>query len=120
MPNEHLLKVQEQLPELYTYFQDDSILVISEDKEALPFMYLINDDNHKDALLMSIAVDYPTAINVGLIILAAVSVLKVIMIGPFYISQSNGKKYLNDDAQERWDMETLELNDINPLSKYQH
>ncbi len=82
-------------------------------------MYVICDENHKDTLLVSIAVDYPTSINVGLIILAAVSVLKVTMIGPFYIS-SNGKKYLNNDAHSRWEMETLELNDINPASQYQH
>lgn len=120
MKKKELLVIQKRLGKFCSIFQGDNVLAISEHKKALPFMYAICDANYKHKVLISIAVDYPNSINVALIIMNLIEISSLLLIGPFYISSQLGKKYINEEAFERWAIETLELNDIVPTCTNRH
>lgn len=118
--NTHLLKVQKALKNFFTYFKEDNILVISEDKTTAPFAYIINDATHPTALLLSVSIDYPHSNNVAEIALASSSVRKTQLSDCFFISSVDGSTYFEEEAFERWELESLDLSKVEPLSKNLH
>lgn len=120
MDNKYLRKIQKLLKNYFCYFKHPNILVVSEDKAVLPFAYLIIDENYPGKLLLSVAVDYPTSLNVAEIALISNNILPVMLSDVFYISSTNGNTYFNEDAYNRWDGETIDLNLLTPISNVQN
>lgn len=107
-----LKKIQKRIPKYFSYFKDDHILAISEDKMQLPFCFLIDDDRYPNKVLLSLAVDYPNSINVAnLIVLAKIPMM---LVQPFYISTTNGTTYIDDDAFHRWELEAINIEQLTP------
>lgn len=120
MENKQLLKVQKLLKGYFTYFKHDDILVVSEDKAVLPFAYIINDINYKDTLLISLAVDYPNSLKVADVVLTISKLINVEISEPFFINPSDGVTYFNEDAYEQWDLQSINLDKIDPISQELH
>ena len=117
MPHPTLLKIQAKLPNFFTYFRDDNILAISEDNMQLPICFLVLE---KKKVMIFLAVDYPNSIKVAHIVLASSSIVKSYITNTFYISMTNGATYLDDEAYDRWDLESINLNELEPESKERH
>lgn len=115
-----LRAIKKDLKNFFCYFKDDSILAISEDKIQLPFAFLILDPAHPKELLLSLAVDYPTSVNAVSIALTAGKRGQVSLTQPFYISMTNGDTYLGTEALDRWDMESINMELVEPLNKERH
>lgn len=113
-------EIEKKLKNYFCYFKNDDILVISEDKSVLPFAYIINDYNYPDFLLLSLSIDYPNPIPVADITLIANKVKEVVLSEVFYISPSDGKTYFHDEAYERFELDNLPLEDLEPISSEKH
>jgi hypothetical protein len=120
MQNKILTKIQKKLNKYFTYFKDDNILVISEEKSVLPFAYLIADERYPNAILISLAVDYPQSINVAEIICLTSTIYRITLTEPFYICTSDGKTYFDEEAYTKWELDTIPLDKIEPLNKNVH
>jgi hypothetical protein len=121
MEHKDLKKVQKKLKQYFSYFKHDNILVISEDKTVLPFAYLIIDENnYRGYMLLSLAVDYPYSEKAVELALIANLVRPVALSEQFFIAQS-GTTYIGKDAHKQFQIETeLPLEDIEPLSDVRH
>ena len=117
MENPKLLKLQTKLKNFFTYFKDDGVLVVSEDKTTLPFLYAIVDKHSPESILLSISVDYPTSINVSEITIKSAQVSKTSLTHPFYISIQSGKTFIDDDAYRQWDLDSIDLNQLEAISE---
>jgi hypothetical protein len=120
MENKHLLKIQKLLNNYFSYFKHDNILVISEDKAVLPFAYIIVDPGYKNTFLLSLAVDYPNSINVAQLILSVSKYYNLALSEPFFINPNDGITYFNDDAYKQWDLQSINLDKIEPASQELH
>jgi len=120
MENKYLLAIQAALPNYFSYFKEDNALILSEDKASMPFIYIICDDSYPDELLCSVAVDYPNPILVAEIALTASKVMKTTLSEPFYISPIDGQTYFDQEAYDKWDRDTLDLNDLAPITTSIH
>ncbi len=120
MANAKLIKIKKLLKNYFCYFKHPNVLVISEDKSVLPFAYIIVDKSHPASLLLSLAINYPTTINVAEVILVAQTIFPISLADPFYIAASDGKTYLNEDAYDMWGKESVDLSSIMPLSEERH
>lgn len=115
MEHPKLVKLQKHLNNFFTYFKDDNMLVISEDKSVLPFCYAIFDKKAANSILLSVAVDYPTSLNVAEIALKASTIHPTALTHVFYIS-TNGTTYVDSDAYRQWDLDTIDMEQIQPVS----
>ncbi len=115
-PHTKLLNLQARLTNFFSYFKDDSVLVISEDKASLPFCYALIDDSHPRHILLSVAVDYPTSINVAEIALLSAKVGTTAITHSFYISTLSGKTYLDEEAHDQWELDGIDMEAIVPYS----
>jgi hypothetical protein len=114
--NTRLNKLKKSLPKHFCYFKDSNILVISEDKSILPFCFVIVDPEFPNHFLVSLAVDYPNSIQAAEIIVKASALSNIALTEPFYISVNSGKTYMDDEAYSQWDLDTIDLNSLAPLS----
>jgi len=115
-----LLDIQKILSaEYFTYFKHDNILVVAEDKTVLPFAYLIIDEHYPDEVLLSLSINYSNSINVAQCIINISNMYKVLLSDVFYIS-SDGRTYFNEEAYDRWDIDLINLDKIEPLNKHVH
>jgi hypothetical protein len=117
MLNPHLKKAQAKLPNFFSYFKSDDVLIISEDKASLPFACLIFEQSIPDLLLLSICVDYPTSMNVAEIALVASKIYPTAITEPFYISPIDGKTYIDDEAYKKWDIDAIDLEKLPAASE---
>ena len=86
----------------------------------LPFITFIIQSNIPKNFLISIAVNYPTSISVADIIIEANKIQPVLLSEPYYVSSSDGKTYFNEDAYRQWDLESVPMDDLTPISKEFH
>jgi hypothetical protein len=104
LKSEHktLLKINKLLTNKYfSYFVDDNILSIAEDKTVAPFAHLIVDIDHKDIVILALAVDFPDSILAVEVALLASRVAEVALGDPFYIAK-NGHTYFEEEAYEMY------------------
>lgn len=120
MENKHLLKIQKLLNNYFSYFKSDKILVVSEDKTEMPFGYLIADENYKNTLLLCLAIDYANPLKVADLALQANKVLPVEVSEGFYINPMNGTTYFDEDAYYQYNLQSLDLNAMEPISDAQN
>lgn len=107
--NKTLLKIARLLNNnFFTYFIDDTILSISEDKEVSPFAHLIIDDNFKGGVILALAVDYPDAIQAVEVALQARQISPVALGDPFYIAK-DGHTYFEEEAYEKFSLDDIDL-----------
>ncbi len=83
----------------------------------MPFLYAITVPEHPKHILISVAVDYPTSLNVSEIVISASQVAKVGLTEPFYISPQSGKTHMSQDAYEKWDIDSIDISALEPLSQ---
>lgn len=100
----------------FTYEKDEQILAVAIDNMSAPFIYVICDNEYPETLLVSIAVDYPISTHVAEVILACTDLSHTELTEGFYISQLNGETVFGGDAENRFDLENLDLKDIHPLN----
>lgn len=118
--NKHLLKIQKLLNNKYfTYFVDDNILSISEDKTLPPFVHFIMDDEYNNIVVAAFAVDFPDAIVSAEVVLLANKVIEVGLGNPFYIAK-NGNTYFDEEAYEMYSLDDIQLEDWDPKSDAIH
>ena len=98
MNHPKLVKIQNKLNNYFSYFKDDDILVISDDKDSLPFCYIIIASDHPKNILVSIAIDYPISTNVAEIIIHCGRIGDVALTHPFYISPGTGTTFFDEAA----------------------
>lgn len=116
MEHPDLLKLQASIPHFFSYFKSDDILAISETKELLPFVFVINDSDYEHHLLMSLAVDYPHSDKAVEIALWCGKIRSTALTEAFYIAKI-GTTYTGDDAYKYYDIETqLPLEEFEPHS----
>jgi hypothetical protein len=120
MENKDLLKLQKSIPHFFSYFKEENVLAISDNKDKLPFAFVINDDEYKFHLLLSIAIDYPNAEKAVELALYTNKIKPAAITESFYISQ-NGTTYTGDEAYKYWSIDlNYSLNEIDPESNTQH
>lgn len=115
--NKKLLKLQKSLNKYFTYFKDENILVISEDKSSLPFLFVIVDPNYPTHLILSVAIDYPASTLVLDIAALCSKLGRIAVSHNFYISPYSGATHLDDDAYRQWDLDTIDLEKLESPSK---
>jgi hypothetical protein len=118
--NTNLWAIKANLTSFFTYFKDDHVLAVAEDNLSAPFMFLIVEPNHPKKVLLSIAVDYSNALNVALVTLYSSDVAKTFLTYPFYISKTNGSTYIDNEAFEKWNFESIDLEQMEPESRIKH
>lgn len=116
--NNQLLKIQKLIePYFFSYFKDSNILVISEEKQVLPFAYLIIDPNYKGIVILSLAVDYTDCNKTAELMIITSQVLKISLGKSFYISKE-GSTYFNEEAYQQWTLDNeFDLNKIEPINQ---
>lgn len=117
MNHPKLAKLQKKLTNYFSYFKDHDILVVSEDKESLPFCYLIMTSDYPHTVLVSVAVDYPICNNVAEIVIHCSRAGNTSLTHPFYISPGTGTTFFDEAAFEQWDIDTIDLDKLTPLSQ---
>lgn len=121
--NTYMLKAEKELKKknLFCYFKNDDILVVSEDKATLPFIYILWDEiNYPKSFLLSIAVDCPRANTVAQICLTLNSISKVLITEDFYIAKL-GSTHWGDDAHALYMYDTnFSLEEIDPMCDNRH
>lgn len=104
MRDEDLKKIANKLKsQFFSYFKDDAILAVSEDKAVLPFAFLIKES--KDILLLSFALDSHPSVVANFTLLSN-SVKPVFIAENFYISQS-GSTYFGEEADKMFAIDNL-------------
>lgn len=121
MENKDLLKLQKKLKNFFSYFKDDNILAISEDKTTLPFALVIYDEeNFPDYFLLSVATDYNNCDVAIEVALWANKIKRSVLSDPFFISQT-GNTYTGDEALSQYNLEVeLPLDKLKPLTNSLH
>lgn len=115
-----LMKLQTKLTNFFTYFKDENILVVSEDKSQPPFMLLIVEPSHPKHILISIAVDFPNSISAAAVATEVRGMAPTQITKPFYISKTDGYTYIDDEAFDRWELESIDLDQLDPENKHIH
>lgn len=98
----------------YCFLKDPNVLSISEDKSVLPYAHIIADEAHPQALLLSLAIDYPNPSNVADVALQANSVCPIVVSEEFYISPHTGNTYFSEDAHMQYELDALDLEHMHP------
>lgn len=119
MEHPKLKKISKVLNNFFSYFKDDNILVVAEDKSVLPFLYIISDNTASNALLLSIAVDYPNAVFVADVVLKCSPIAKLALSEAFYID-AEGKTHFGPEAYVKWDLDNVEFTKVKPISEKIH
>lgn len=120
MAKKYLKQAQSLLPEFFTFFKNNNILVVSEDKASLPFALLVYENEHPNVLLVSLAIDYPDSVVVAHMILALSQKMNIALSDVFYISPSDGHTHFNEEAYDKWQLSQFDLGKIPALSEEVH
>jgi hypothetical protein len=121
MQHKHLVKAQKYLKHYFTYFKDDNILVVAEDKNSLPFAYvIIEDQNYPNIFLLSLDVSYLQMVKAINFTLLLNKIKEVKLVDGFFIAQT-GITYIGDDAEKYRQLEfEIPLQEIDPESDTLH
>jgi len=115
--NPHLLAIQKTCDNLYSYFKDPNVLVFSEDKQSLPFCYVIIDENFPGKIVVSFSINAPSvslAVNMALEIN---NLSPVALTEEFYIA-SNGQTYWGEEAAKMYAIDTqIDLENSEAINK---
>ena len=98
----------------YCYFKNNKMLAISEDKASLPFAIIVKE---RSKYLISLALDYPVTFNVAKICLVAPNHCGLNLAESFYISPKSGHTFFGDEAGNQWDLDTLDISLVEPISQ---
>lgn len=112
-----LKKVQKVLYNYYSYFKDDVVLVLSEDKSLLPFAYVLCDVAYPGFILVSFAVDYPFSSKAAQIVLDINKLLPTLIMEDFYIAK-NGTTFWGEEALKMYEIDSVvDLEEIEPVNE---
>lgn len=118
-----MLKAKKELKKkgLFCYFKNNNILVVSEDKATMPFLYVIwDDENYPKNFMLSLAVDYPKASTVAHVVILLNAFCKVLITEDFYISKL-GSTHWGEDAHALYAYDThFSLDNIDPECENRH
>lgn len=123
MLNEHLKKAKDILSDkFFCVFKEKTILEVSIDKEDLPFLYLILEDN--DLILMSFSVEFNNASMAAQLALMLYDITDVGVAENFYLSKE-GELFWDDAALLKMAEEDQinsrhPLLDMKPISSSKH
>lgn len=119
MKNYLLKQVKKEITLFYSEFKSDNILSISEDKNLTPFIHVLSDENHVGCLVVSIAVDYPICEKAVDLVLLLNSIAPVIRAESFFVN-NKGEMSWGNDAYIQYELENIELQDLEPVSDKFH
>lgn len=119
MPDNSLLK-SIKLPNYFTYFKENNILAISEDKSSLPFAFLIIEDEYKDLILLSISLTADPVLSADIALQASLF-NEIMLIEAFYVSEVDGMTYFGNEATRQYNLENeIDLMQIESPSSQFH
>lgn len=116
--NKLLKKVGVLLKPQFTYFKDENLLAVSEDKTTAPYAFIISEK--PGHLYLSFRIDYPFITNCVQMALDIAKLSKVTQAEGFFISKL-GQIHFGDDAMKYYEFEMYApLEDIDPECKSLH